>query len=149
MSSLQPVQVLTYDGVGVSTGAITLEPKSSRNGVFQFEGSESTPTLLPADTRLAFSASVRPGRAHDFSSGQPRIKQKTILKARVPVEVPGLVAGSVGDVVDYVDVELTIAQPVETGADVIETVKELFSVDDGIFDTDWINDMIANGREPY
>lgn len=150
MASLDTTVSYTVDDSDTENGAISFTPASIRNGLVTCYGNEQAPgTMLPAGSRATATFSVRSGKPADLINGGARVKRKTTIKLRLPVEVPALVSGSVADVIDYVDAELVIASPVETGVDVLRTAQKFFSRNNGILETNWVEEMIENGYEPY
>jgi len=146
MSQLNSLTCSILDAEKDVQGIVTLVPSSVRNGLVTIKGKEDNPLALPANGIVQATYSVRQGRPADPNNGTKRIKRKVIIKARVPVQVPGVVSGV--DVIDFVDVDLTLATPVEADSGAIYTGLNFISLDGGAMNQ-WVEDMILNGNEPY
>jgi hypothetical protein len=145
MSQLQELVCNVLDSEKDVLGVVTLTPSSVRNGLVTMRGKEDNTLNLPAGGLVTATYSVRQGRPSDPNNGAKRIKRKVIAKVRVPVTVPGVVSG---DVIDYVDIDLTVAAPVEADPGSIYTGLNFMSLDGGAMNQ-WVEDMILNGNEPY
>lgn len=150
MSVLTTIPIFDiYSDLSTISNSPSLVPVSNRNGLTVLKGSEVTPTVLPADTNVQVTTSVRQGKPFNPINNTARVKRKFVMKVRVPVSVPGLVAGAAGTVIDYVDVDLTIAAPVEAGDGAIATAHRLVSDGEYAIVTTWVRDMILEGNEPF
>lgn len=137
-------------------GGITLQPLRSRLGVFEYAGSQVSGPSTGSITNTAkttLSASVRQGRPSDFVKKVPRVKRKSIIRANLPILVPG----PDGDVVDYITVDFSISAPVE--ANELQLCTALALATSATFDKGAdgatgnpatpLKDLVLNGNEPF
>lgn len=136
-------QTIALDLSGLGGGDYSLIPANTRNGVFTWTGQpEEADSLYDTGLPIVATASVRPGRSADFTTGVERVKRKTIVKMRIPVHVPG----ADGDIVDYIDTSIELSAPVECSPTQVGVAAIAAG---GLFGTAPIDDMVGAGREPY
>jgi hypothetical protein len=141
---------LTYNRIsakGVTAFAHTLTPKRNRNGIFEWSGRNALDDKLStADTAapIVATASVRAGTAANPVTLAERVKRKSVFKVRIPVDTKN----AAGDtVLDYCDVDLTIATPVGTSDGVNRSA--MVALGELIIDHATLVDIVFYGNEPY
>lgn len=149
MSQLDDVSFETFAS-GVADSTIQLEPASQRNGLFTLKSDPfgASDGFVEGESAIA-TFSVRPGRSADLVNGIKRIKRKFTMKLRLPVPTPGLIAGAVGSVTDYIDVDFTIATPVEATLDQLYAALSFVDRVNGVPAQGWVEEMLVEGKEPY
>lgn len=150
MSQIDTFEVETFASAA-SDSTIEYTPQRLRDGVAYMVGSDgSASSNFDTNGQLTATASVRSGRSADLINNVKRVKRKFVLKGRLPVTTPGMTAGGVvGDVVDYIDVEFTIAAPVEATQDQLLSAMSFGDRNNGPLGSAWVEDMLISGLEPY
>jgi hypothetical protein len=144
MSALANLNFSTYDAMQESVTSLAVKPIRSRNGVFEFAVTSSSDTVLAiGSVPVAVSASVRAGKAADFVYNTPRVKRKSVIKIRLPITTPGVD----GDIIDYIDVETSIAAPVE--ATEAQIVTAMLNMSELYINNQCLYELCVNGAEPY
>jgi len=143
MSALQNLGVSTYDESQTEVTPLTVKPVRTRNGVFEFTTTHASDTVLSmSSVPLSVTASVRAGKAADFIYNTPRVKRKSVVKIRLPITTPG----ADGDIIDYIDVETSIAAPVEATESQLVTAMLMMTE---IRQNQCLYEMCTQGAEPY
>jgi hypothetical protein len=149
MSQISTFETEVFESAA-SAGTITYTPVKLRDGLATLSGVEEETTIFDNGGQISATVSVRAGKAADLINGTQRVKRKFILRGRLPVTVVGLTAGGdVGDVIDYIDIDFTIASPVEATSDQLLSAVSFGNKDNGPLGSTWVEDMLINGYEPY
>lgn len=149
MSQLSNILVNTLDEAQADIGDITFVPASARNGLFTFKGKETESTVLAPSRDAEMKLSVRPGRAANANTDTQRIKRRVTIKVAVPIVTPGIVQGAAGDIVDTIDIDLTVSCPVETSKTELYSALSCIKAHTLPNLNPAILDAFVNGYEPY
>lgn len=143
MAALTNAQVTVYDNDGLVVDTVALKPVRSRQGVFTFSGKGEDTAIFPNLLPMTLTASVRPGRAADYINKVTRVKRRTIVKVKLPLQVPG----EEGPINDNIDVELVVSSPVDATDDQMRTA--IMAASQATVSTECLQDMFVNGAEPF
>lgn len=131
---------------GTQNGQITMVPSKARAGVFEYlsSGFVGAPGIFPEGVPTRLTASVRSGNAANFVTGVRRIKRRAVIKVELPISVPG----ADGDIIDYINVDFTLSNPVEATPDQIATALNAAATAVYALNSP-LKDVVEYGREPY
>lgn len=144
-NSAFPINFYDPNDRDIIVGGVSLKPLRSRNGIFEYSGSQNNGAIFSSHPSVRITASVRPGTAANFISKVARVKRRATLKLAFPVDVPG----ESGTIVDYINADIVISMPVEaTEAQVRNVLASVEGLAFAIPDMP-LRDLLVNGNEPY
>lgn len=143
-NSAFPINIIDPDTGNIS-GSLSISPLRDRNGIYEYQGKQTSGTVFSADPSVRITASVRPGTSANYISKVPRVKRRVTLKIALPVDVPG----ETGTIVDFINLDVTLSSPNE--ATEMQIRAALASVEGLAFSIPDmpLRDLLVNGREPY